>query len=98
MKRRASHVTILGVKARIADNFLSRAAGLMFRRRLPPGEGLLITRCRSIHTFFMRFPIDAIFLDADGNPVKTVRNISPWRLFIYGGHSATQVLEVPSGS
>lgn len=91
-RRRTVH--ILGVEAEVARAFLPRLLGLMFRRKPPaPGTGLLITRCRSIHTCFMRFPIDAIFLDASGAPVKTMRNIRPWRLFIWGGWKAVQVLE-----
>ena len=65
----------------------------MGRKSLPRGEGLLIPGCRSIHTCFMRFAIDATFLDRDDNVVKTVRNIRPWRLCVWGGRSAAKVLE-----
>ena len=68
----------------------------MGRRDMPEGEGLLIPRCRAIHTFFMRFPIDAVFFDAAGNEVKTVRNIRPWRAFVWGGCRAASVLETKS--
>lgn len=92
----AETVEIHGVRAKVADSFLSRLAGLMFQREPPRGEGLLITKCGSIHTCFMRFPIDAMFLDRDGKIVKVVRGIPPWRLFVGGGSGACQVLEVPS--
>lgn len=91
-------VAILGVRAVVADTFLSRFLGLMFRRGLPAGEGLLITRCNSIHTFFMRFPIDAVFLDASGAVVRVVRGIPPWRPFVWGGRHAVQVLETNPGA
>ena len=65
----------------------------MFVKDLPADEGLLIERCNSIHTCFMRFPIDATFLDRDDNVVKVVRNIRPWRLCVWGGRRAVKVLE-----
>ena len=91
-------VTILGVHAYVAAGFLPRLLGLMFRRDLQSGEGLLITRCNAIHTCFMRFPIDVAFLDRDGAVVRIVRNIKPWRLFVFGGRNACQVLEVRAGT
>ena len=91
-------VTILGVRAVVADTFLSRLRGLMFRRDLPAGEGLLIKRCNAIHTFFMRFPIDAVFLDRAGAVVRVVRDIPPWRPFVWGGLRAVQVLETRPGT
>ena len=91
--RRAS---ILGVDAEVAETFAERARGLIGRDGLEPGKGMLITRCNCIHTCFMRFPIDATFLDRRGAVVKTVRNIRPWRLFVWGGFRATQVLETAS--
>ena len=61
------------MKIRVARSFLERARGLIGVKRLAPDEGLLIERCNCIHTFFMRFAIDATFLDKNGNVVKTVR-------------------------
>ena len=60
--------------------------------------GMLITRCNCIHTCFMRFPIDATFLDGRGAVVKVVRDIRPWRLFVWGGFRAAQVLETAAGT
>jgi hypothetical protein len=54
---------------------------------------LLITRCNCIHTFFMRFAIDATFMDRTGRVVKVVRNVRPWRAWVWGGWRASQVLE-----
>ena len=87
---------ILGVEAEVARSFAERARGLIGRRSLAPGCGLLIERCNAIHTFFMRFPIDATFLDGRGGVVKTVRNIRPWRLWVWGGWRARSVLETAS--
>ncbi len=75
-------VEILGYHAKVARTFPQRAKGLIGTRDLPEGEGLLIERCTVSHTFFMSFPIGAIFLDAQNRPVKTVRDIRPWRLFV----------------
>ena len=86
-------VEILGVKAKVARTFAERSRGLIGTGDLPPGEGMLITRCNAIHTCFMSFPIDATFLDREGRPVKTVRGIKPWRLLVWGGWRARSVLE-----
>ena len=93
MNRMREHVEIRGVRAEVARTFLQRAVGLIGRRSLPPGEGLLILRCNAIHTFFMRFPIDATFLDAHDDVVRVVRGIGPWRPFVWGGWRARKVLE-----
>lgn len=87
---------IQGVRAEVAKSFFQRARGLIGRKSLAPGTGLLILRCNAIHTFFMRFPIDATFLDKNDQVVKVVRNISPWRPFIWGGWRAKKVLETQS--
>ena len=84
---------INGVRAEVAKTFWQRFKGLMGRKALPKGEGMLILKCNSIHTCFMRFPIDATFLDRDDNVVKVVRNIRPWRLCVCGGWRAVKVLE-----
>ena len=89
-------IEIQGVRAKVARTFFQRAKGLIGTRYLERGEGLLILRCNSIHTFFMSFPIDAVFLDRNDKIVKIVRNIRPWRLFVWGGFRAVKVLEVQS--
>ncbi len=86
-------IVIHGVRAEVARTFLQRLKGLMGRKSLPPGEGMLILKCNAIHTCFMRFPIDATFLDRDDSVVKVVRNIRPWRLCVWGGRRAVKVLE-----
>ena len=84
---------INGVNVRVARTLFERMRGLIGTKRLPPGEGMLILKCNAIHTCFMRFPIDATFLDRDDNVVKVVRNIRPWRLCVWGGRRAVKVLE-----
>ena len=86
-------VEIGGVTAEVARSFGARLKGLIGRRDLPPGRGLLILRCNAIHTFFMRFAIDAVFYDRQNRVVKVVRNVRPWRPFVWGGFRAVKVLE-----
>lgn len=89
-------IEICGVRAEVAETLAERTKGLIGRDSLPPGTGLLIKRCNCIHTFFMRFAIDATFLDGEGRVVRIVRNIRPWRLWVWGGWRARQVLETAS--
>ena len=86
-------VLVNGIRARVARTFCERARGLIGTRHLAPDEGMLILKCNAIHTFFMRFPIDATFFDRHDRVVKVVRNIRPWRPFIWGGWRAVKVLE-----
>ena len=86
-------VEIGGVTAEVARSFWARLKGLIGRRGLPSGRGLLILRCNAIHTFFMRFAIDATFYDKHDRVVKKVRNIRPWRPLVWGGLRAVKVLE-----
>ncbi|MBQ4385361.1 MAG: DUF192 domain-containing protein [Kiritimatiellae bacterium] len=93
MIRFVDSVVINGVEAEVAETFIERARGLIGRRGLEPGHGLLIPRCNCIHTLFMRFPIDAVFFDRRGEVVRTVRGVRPWRAFVWGGWRAVKVLE-----
>jgi uncharacterized membrane protein (UPF0127 family) len=64
----------------VADGPLRRMKGLLGRAELPPGEGLLLKPASSIHTFFMRFPIDAVFLDRDLVVRRIVPRLKPARM------------------
>jgi len=64
----------------VALGMWARFRGLMLRRRLEDGEGLLIPHCRSVHTCFMRFPIDVIYLDEGNGIVKIVEAMKAWRV------------------
>jgi len=63
----------------VADTPFARLRGLLGKRALPPGEGLLLRPSPSIHTFFMRFPIDVVFLDSDLRVLRVVDSVKPWR-------------------
>ena len=80
-----------------ADGFLSRLRGLLGRTGLEPGEALLLVPCGSIHTLGMRFPIDALFLDADGIVLRALPDLRPWRL-PRPVKGATMVLEMAAGT
>ena len=80
----------------VADGPLSRMKGLLGRAELPGGRGLLITKCSSIHMFFMKFAIDAVFLDRDMRVMKIAANLAPWQLASCSG--ARHTLEIPSGA
>ena len=62
----------------LADSFLTRLAGLMFRHRLPPATGLLLVPCNSVHMCFMRFAIDVVYIDKEYNIIKVVKKLNPW--------------------
>jgi uncharacterized membrane protein (UPF0127 family) len=77
----------------IAQTFFAQLRGLLGRKDLPLGEGLLITPCRAIHTCFMRFTIDAVFIDRAGKIVKICSQVKPWRL---AAANAYAVIELPA--
>lgn len=80
----------------VADTFLTRLRGLLFRPMPAAGEGLLLTRCGQIHTFGMRYAIDALFLSKDGDVLHIERRLAPGRAgpFVAG---CRQVLELSAG-
>jgi uncharacterized membrane protein (UPF0127 family) len=88
---------IMADRVTVASRHLERAVGLLGRNHLEAGEGLWITPCNGVHTWFMRFSIDVIALDADGVIVDAVSMLKPWRMRLPrpGAHS---VLELPAGT
>lgn len=80
-----------------ADTFLSRLRGLMFRQKLLPQTALLLDPCPQIHTCFMRFAIDVLFLDADNRVVAVLENLKPWRMSKFYAR-ARRTLEFSGGS
>ncbi len=88
---------VLASHGNVARSFMSRFLGLMGKKELPFGAGLHIAPCNSIHTFFMKIPIDAVFLDKQLKVVKVCSAMVPWRIssVYWGAHS---VLELPSGT
>lgn len=84
-------------QTKIAKSFSSRLVGLMFKKSMEGFDGLLITQCNSIHTFFMRYDLDLIFLDKNYKVIKVIENKSPWRMSLMY-FSSSQVLEVVGGT
>jgi len=80
----------------IAETIVERMRGLLGRTDLPRDTGLLIRPCRSIHMWFMRFPIDAAFLDADLRVLRILRGLRPWQLAFAPGKTHC-VLETAAG-
>ena len=80
----------------LAETRIARMRGLLGRAELARDTGLLILPCRSIHMWFMRFPIDAAFLDADLRALKIVRSLLPWRL-AFAPQGTHCVLETAAG-
>ncbi|HKD33386.1 MAG TPA: DUF192 domain-containing protein [Gaiellaceae bacterium] len=80
----------------LADRPWSRLRGLLGRHGLEPDEGLLLRPVGSIHTMFMRFAIDAVFVDRDYVVLKVVQDLRPWRFA--GARRAKAVLELPAGA
>ena len=79
----------------LAKRFLARGRGLLGRSGLAAGEGLVIYPEWSVHSFFMRFPIDVVFLDRDLTVIEVVETVPPWRL--KGRRGAHAVLEIAAG-
>jgi uncharacterized membrane protein (UPF0127 family) len=81
----------------IAAGLWSRLIGLQFRASLPAGQGLFLVPCSSVHTFFVRFPIDIVFLDWHGQVLAVRAAVKPWRL-AHAPEGTRAVLEVPGGT
>jgi uncharacterized membrane protein (UPF0127 family) len=89
--------TLVAERCTVAATFLTRLRGLLGRRELPAGEGLLLQDSSSIHMFFMRFAIDVAFVDADGRILHACHSIRPWRIsrIVFGAKAA---IELPAGT
>ena len=85
-------------RIRVARDPWLRFRGLMSRQEVPApfGQGLFFPRCRSLHTLFMRFPLDIAFLDEEGNVVDFALNVAPWKA-VNGPREAKHCLEVTAG-
>ena len=94
--RNQTRNTVLGEAVEVADTSEKRRVGLLKHARLDPGSGLWIVPCESVHTFFMKFPIDLVYLDKK-RKVRKVRHAVPaWRLSAcLAAHS---ILELPAGT
>ena len=94
--RNETRNTVLADGAELANTSATRRTGLLKHDRLEPGDGLWIVPCESVHTFFMKFPIDLVYLDKR-RKVRKVRHAVPaWRLSAC--LTAHSVLELPAGT
>lgn len=94
--RNLTRDTVIGDSIECAGSSKERTRGLLGRTVLAPGEGLWIVPCEGVHTFFMKFALDLIYLDRKHVVRKVVRNVAPWRLsFCLTAHS---ILELPVGA
>ena len=88
---------VIATDVEVARSSWARFMGLMGRPSMPPGSGLWIEPCNSIHMFFMRFAIDVLFLDRQMRVKKVMLNLKPWRVspIVFG---ARTTVELPSGT
>ena len=84
-------------RVEVASCMFDRMRGLLGRRVLPIGHGMLIEACGSVHTVGMRFPIDVIFLDRAWQVRRVCRHVSSGRWLVWGGWCGLQALEVAGG-
>src|SRR3974390_1382436 len=94
--RNQTRNTTVATAADVADTSAKRRTGLLKKEKLDHGEGLWITPCESVHTFFMKFAIDLVYLDRKKRVRKVRRAVPPWR--ISGCLAAHSVLELPAGA
>ena len=92
-----SRGTVLADRATVARSFWARFWGLMGRRELPPGEALVFNRNSSVHTFWMRFPIDVVFTDRADVVVGLREAMPPYRPYA-GARGAYRTVELPAGT
>ncbi len=83
--------TVVAEDVAVVRTFWGRFRGLMLRRGMASGEALLIEPSASIHTAFMRFPIDVVFLDREKRVVKVAEDVRPFRAALSRGHSALEL-------
>jgi uncharacterized protein len=89
--------TVIGERVREARRFWERGRGLMFVSHLEEGEGLIIDPCSSIHTFWMRFPLDVLYMDRTSTVVRADERMKPWRIGpVFTG--SKWVIELPPGT
>ena len=88
---------LLAAHARMADTFWARGRGLIGKRPLRPGEALILRPCKGVHTWFMAYPIDVVYVDGADRVLDLDQEMRPWRL----GRPrprARYVIELPAGT
>src|SRR5436305_1145800 len=92
---RTAEGTAVCERREIPETSVGGGRGLLGRDGLEPGGGMLIDRAGSVHMFFMRFPIDVVFLARDRRVVRVKHRLAPWR--VAGARGAVAALELPAG-
>ncbi|GIL16654.1 MAG: hypothetical protein BroJett040_04050 [Oligoflexia bacterium] len=82
---------------KIADNLFSRMKGLLGTNELSENQAMWIHRCNSIHTYFMKYPIDCVFLTRDLRVLSIVESVGPWKM-VWPQWGADSVVEMRSGN
>jgi uncharacterized membrane protein (UPF0127 family) len=93
---RTAKGAVLCERCEIPKSSFARMRGLIGRSGLEPGSGMLIDSAPSVHMFFMRFPIDVVFLDRDWKVVAVRHRLRPWR--VAGARGAVAALELAAGA
>ena len=93
----ATRGTTLATRCRVASSAVDRTIGLLRTPEVAPGEGLLIERSPSIHLFFMRYPIDAVFVDRSARVTRVVGTLRPWRVVLWA-RGARDCIELRAGT
>ena len=93
---RTAEGVVLCERCEVPKSSFARMRGLLGRSGLEPGGGMLIDAAPSVMTFFMRFPIDVVFLDRDRKVVGVRHALRPWR--VAGARRAVAALELPAGT
>jgi uncharacterized membrane protein (UPF0127 family) len=94
---RVADGAVVAASCEMARTLGARLLGLMGRPSLPPGGALWLEPCSSIHMMFMRFPIDAVFVDGDGTVLKVSPRIRPW-IGIAASFAARATIELEAGA
>ncbi len=89
--------TTVAERVRVASSSIDRSVGLLRTPEVKPGEGLWIERSPSIHMFFMRYAIDAVFVSKAGRVTKVAANLKPWRV-VWWARAAQDCLELRAGA
>ena len=94
---------LIADKCHVAESFLDRLRGLIGRTRFEAGFGMMFPRCNDIHMWFMRIPIDVVFVKVTGatrvlRVTRVVESVKPWKLLPLRDGSASETLELPVGT
>lgn len=83
-------------KVMLAENYTARLKGLLEQKSLDPGSALIIKPCNSVHTWFMKFNIDVLFIGKSGRVVKVIETMPPFK--VAAARVAAFAVELPAGT